>query len=91
MMDDEIIVDVTQEDIDRGKPNDAEHCPIARALRRETKGDWVVGVGGLATDYSGDVTLWVDYRAAWAAGFVRRFDAGKPVQPRRFVFKKVTG
>jgi hypothetical protein len=36
-------IQVTAQDIKRGKPCDSDRCPVAIALRRETKRKWRVG------------------------------------------------
>jgi len=73
-------VHVTQEDIAQGRPSEADHCPVARALTRALGEPISVG------------DRWYRLRATWSDGllprpartFVKRFDASQPVAPFTF-------
>jgi hypothetical protein len=77
-------VTVTADDIKKGKKESSEYCPLARALRRTLKAADItvdpheggVVVDGLGLEYNGAV-----------AAFTDRFDEGKTVKPRTFVFE----
>ncbi len=72
-------ITVTDEDIEKGKPDSPSRCPIARAMTRlGCKNVWVVE---WYVDYDDvrDVQLPVE-----AQMFINQFDAGKPVQPITF-------
>jgi hypothetical protein len=80
-----IKVSVTQEHIDNGNPSSRAECPVALALTAYFSSH----VPGLvsATPLSGKIGLWTGrvYRPSRRCGqFIRRFDAGKPVQPATF-------
>jgi hypothetical protein len=82
------IVAVTQDDIDRGVPADAEHCPIARALcRRFHLGEGEVFVGPAEIMFSdGDDGRPVEPPLPpRARKFVDDFDHCQPVSPFTFV------
>lgn len=78
-------IEVTQEDIRRGKPHLPGACALARSLRRHTGRRWQVAGGfafvcGLPRNEA-DVELPVR-----AIRFTSRFDRGLPVQPFHFEF-----
>lgn len=73
-------VTVTHEDIKKGKKNEPEHCPIARALDRLYPGNDVsVNEDTVEID---DLTFTLPERAET---FVSKFDAGEKVKPLKFV------
>lgn len=70
-------IEVTAQDIRRGKKADPDHCPVARALRR----------AGLPKAWAGDSHYgWGEETASWplpkrAKRFIEAFDNGMPVRP----------
>lgn len=76
-------ITVTADDIKKGIKDDAEWCPLARAIRRDLKATSVAvaefSEGGINVDNIGTS------RVPGADAFISRFDAGKPVAPRTFV------
>ncbi len=80
----EIQIDVTQEDIDKGRRGHCELCPIARALQRAT--------GALSVDVTDLGVSWWNmedeqFAAALpevAAAFIVRFDDCGEAQPFSF-------
>lgn len=82
----DLIIDVTQEDIDEGEPMSPFDCPIALAVRRKTRRKHVAVALGRKHIECGHKLLALDIDAlkfGWA------FDLGKPVKPQRFVFKAI--
>lgn len=80
----DILVEVTQEDIDRGTPGSGERCPIALALKRQNI---------CATVNENDKGIVEGARGEWmktwkmstrAVLFTVRFDEDKEVKPSRF-------
>jgi hypothetical protein len=81
---------ITEEDIRRGERSDARRCPLARmATRRLPDARRLqVSAEGLTVWWSDDPcggSVW-DHDAA---DFVRGFDAGYPVGPRRVRFAPI--
>jgi len=82
-----LIVDVTQDDIDNGVPEDEHHCPIAMAVRRKvpTTECVTVDVGQLLLvlqehreqHFEADLPI-------SAMKFVKNFDDGSSVHPFKF-------
>lgn len=79
-----MIVEVTQEDIDKGVPYGVASCPVALALQRT-----------IGARVAVDPTAWSlfhgmkDYPLPGDASvFIRDFDSGKPVAPFRFRTRK---
>lgn len=78
-----VMVQMTQRDIDNGRPGDPCNCPVARALKREFQ-DRRVSAGA---EY-----LWVgpsSRRITWRTPeivrfFISRFDGGQYVEPLIF-------
>lgn len=79
-----IIVDVTQVDIDRGTPGSGERCPIALALERQNI---------CATVSEEDNGMVFGTRGEWCKSwkmstraelFTKRFDEDKKVKPSKF-------
>lgn len=74
-------VDVTAEDIEKGKRRDASQCPVALALSRTAGGLWFVSDDawesgtGLERDLPNEVHQFID-----------DFDAGLPAEPFSFEF-----
>jgi hypothetical protein len=79
-----VTVNVTQEDIDRGRRGSCGRCPVARAIRRDARltnilVDPFYVVVGLATPAFFTVHL-----PRIARRFIEAFDAGRPVRPIAF-------
>lgn len=94
-------VDVTEEDIQLGVPEDPAFCAIGRATRRAlVLRGWMPQNGEVAVGYAGlDVYEEFPCGEEWFAGakrrrrwqhdsseFVERFDGGSPVEPRTVRF-----
>jgi hypothetical protein len=80
-----VLVEVTQEDIDKGKRGDPWCCPAARALERATGKKWSV-VGPLCSRVD-DRKQAIGKRITLPQevfDFVRAFDGGEPVSPFSF-------
>ena len=98
---DSITFDVTQEDIECGKRNQGDRCPIARAVNRtlgtETGSTWVhfpFPNFALATiQISAKRTYYEDYvsfaHSPESAKFVDGFDHYEKVQPATFTIKRI--
>ena len=76
-------VEVTQEDIEKGKRKAGWACPIARAIKRRVP-------QSRRRDVFVEHALWeVGYHVRplprTAQRFVKRFDAGEPVKPFAFM------
>jgi hypothetical protein len=83
-----VIFDVTQDDIDQGRPRDCYNCPVARSVVR------TLGLGPAADEWT--VGSWVI--AGWlrdrqvvsvpapirVCRFIDEFDRGQPVEPFSF-------
>lgn len=78
-----MLIHVTQDDIDGGRPEDDCRCPVSIAVRLAT---------GIPTSVTGGVII-VDYATPWqqeinspeeVACFVSDFDGGLPVEPFSF-------
>ena len=82
-----LVLEVTQEDIDKGIAEDCEKCPIALALIRALKAKNVkfgpVSVDGEHIEvYESPLGNYESYRVNEKIGkFVEDFDTGKPVLP----------
>lgn len=85
-----ITINVTQEDIDYGLKHDPNFCPIARAIKRETKAD--VSVGTYTATLVPKKTLlgkilgrnssyYFVNLSKTATAFISAFDTGKKVEP----------
>jgi hypothetical protein len=72
-------IHVAQIDIDFGKSNDCESCPIARAIGRVFPGSEVYVLGDTVTI---DKVFYSLPPECW--GFVCDFDKGRPVFPFSF-------
>ena len=80
-----LVIDVTQEDIDRGVRQNSRRCPLAVAARRASGAQEVVALG-FGVDCYTDYGSFVCYGATKVfREWMRRFDTGKKVKPRRFV------
>lgn len=78
-------IEVTQEDIDKGVPENCSKCPVARAIERTLPNP----SPSIAVDP--EVIEWFDgdqwqfrYTKVKVQTFIERFDAGKPVKPFSF-------
>ena len=79
-------IEVTQDDIDAGRPNNNLSCPLALAISRAADKPASVGQCSGRTFQAGNVhatdrRFWLP---AMATLFVREFDAGKQVSPFDF-------
>jgi hypothetical protein len=86
-----IPIDVTQNDIDRGKRGSGTMCPIAIATRRtlrklEFPKSWIVFVNSYSgvVESSGSILMG---RINNISGFAYKFDKRLPVKPRQFLLK----
>lgn len=78
-----VVVEMTQRDIDNGKPGDPCNCPVARALKRAFQDRRVS---------AGEGYLWVGpsaRRITWRTPgtvrhFISQFDEGQKVEPLNF-------
>ena len=92
---DRITINLTQQHIDDGDRGQPLSCPIALDLAEEhqyprVKGaiyKWAVNPG---TCYSQEPWSPVYVVSRAARTWMRRFDAGRPVAPARFIFSKQT-
>jgi hypothetical protein len=76
-------IEVTQEDIDKGRRFRAQDCPLARAISRAFNGRYTsVGARGFSIEDSPRYILPPEVYA-----FRRAFDDGEPVQPITFYVK----
>ena len=82
----QITVCVTKDDIQNGVANDAEACPVGRALSRHNFSSVEVGaVEGEVSFYDQNRDEAVERRLPpKAAKFIAAFDAGKKVKPFKF-------
>lgn len=82
-----IELEVTQEDIDLGKPHSNCNCPLARAGKRLLGVEVLVGRARLITlDDVGSCYI----ASPEACAFVESFDNGKPVLPGKYKFTNKT-
>ncbi len=79
-----VTINVTQEDIDKGKQGDSCKCPVALALRRIHPG---ARVGSLTLFIADD---WVESTPEVARKFISEFDNGRPVGPISFDILGIT-
>lgn len=79
-----LVVDVTQDDIDRGARTMAYECPIARAMSRRLDKPRV-GYDTASGRVAGSHLRRLYTLSRRASDFARRFDRGLAVQPSRFV------
>lgn len=80
-----MIIEVTQDDIDNGVPNDHCNCMVARAVRRQGFPDATAHCGTppmVCKSTSIDAPDWPLSQAVGRK--MRAFDAGKKVKPFRF-------
>lgn len=85
----ELIVDVTQDDIDNGIPGSGSSCPIARAVMRTTDAICVgVDTAILALSTNTDDRYYPMTKRGQR--FINYFDDGLPVQPTRLRFTRGT-
>lgn len=81
-----VTIEITQEDIDNGRPINPVFCPVALAFRR--MGYDSISVGGLGfasfLDKGGSV-VYLNGGVA-AIDFIRKFDRGERVQPVTLAF-----
>ena len=79
-------IKVTQQDIAKGSRKKCDNCPIARAIKRETKSP--VWVNSNHVDYLVKNELVVHLLPKKAITFIKRFDAGETVKPFTFEIEK---
>lgn len=75
-----MVIEVTQDDIDKGVKNNACQCPVARAIARGTEEEWVVDSHSLVR--MRDARVWHTPPAAY--WFINRYDQGESVEPFTF-------
>lgn len=83
-----VSVEVTQEDINRGVPSDADRCPVALALKRrfpKSAPDLHVENNLVIYAPEGD-TKRFQVPPEEVQRFTMKFDEGKPVEPLTFAF-----
>lgn len=78
-------IDVTAEDIARGKRCHAGQCPIALAAKRTFPDFDEIEVDGMGIDVGGPGLLLSELLPDEAVDFADKFDNGEPVEPFRFV------
>jgi hypothetical protein len=71
-------VEVTKNDIRRGRRCDSCHCPIARAVRRAVKGQ------GIMVHHNGSIDIGVP-PSQKRERFIEKFDSYEPVEPIVFL------
>ena len=85
-----MIIEVTQEDIEKGIRMSSLSCPIALALRRTTGRD--LRVGHLHIRDGENFSNGVIAHSTWSMQkFIDHFDSGEPVKPFRFRFTEIKG
>lgn len=72
-------VNVTQEDIDKGKKGSCSQCPVALAGIRSVGKSFYVGPTMFAFRFN-----WIAELPKCVVDFIERFDSGQPVQPFTF-------
>jgi len=83
-----LTIEVTQEDIDKGKPKSMTCCPVALAFKRATgrkRGIYVLGMS-VKVHGGGQMTSWWGGRAQGV--FMWAFDRGEPVSPTTITFTR---
>lgn len=75
-----MVVNVTQEDIDNGKPRHICGCPVALAVKRMALDPGSVYVSGRYTNIDGHQHV----NSRKTSKFVNDFDSGNPVKPFEF-------
>lgn len=76
-----MLIQVTAEDIAKGRRFYPEYCPVALAMRRQVKS--TMTVGGYYARY--DAVTTVDLPTE-VVSFIRAFDSLQPVKPFSFEF-----
>lgn len=81
-----IKIEVTQEDIEKGKPRKSSHCPIARAIKQQCRNGTSVQVSedGISIEHNSRYGYASDHPPTRAVRFIERFDRGRPVKPFKF-------
>lgn len=77
-------IEVTAEDIARGKRGNACHCPIALAAERAGMRHVKVDLDSIGEKFTGGCWGRWSYLPVDACEFVDRFDKGLPVEPFAF-------
>lgn len=82
-------INVTKEDIKRGKRKDSDHCPVALAARRDLNlpEDCQVSVGRLFVGISSPRGSTSFDLPAYATEFIDEFDRAEKVGPIGFVIR----
>lgn len=79
-----VTVEVSQEDIDTGRPRKLAECPFALALIRAGYMNPVVG-GHRASAIPPESNYWIEWRnSTRLARWIERYDEHRPVKPARF-------
>ena len=83
-------ITITQKHIKQGSPNNGVLCPIALALLEQTGEQWNVTIGttGAIAHSCNELTETYLPLPKTAHKFAINFDAGKPVNPFSFIFKR---
>jgi hypothetical protein len=80
-----ILLDVTQDNINKGCPGDVDACPIALAFRREGYAACVGHSTYYFYPYGGPLMVClVSVTSLPMRRFILTFDSDKPVEPARF-------
>lgn len=82
---DELAITVLEEDILQGKPKECSHCPIARAIERQTGQEAHVGLTNFVLGSLDRVRYDMPREAST---FIVRFDAHEPVEPFSFLARR---
>ena len=78
----DVLVEVTLNDIITGRKGDCSFCPVSRAVRRATNRDVMIDAVSIRVF---GTWLFVDIPPPpQARTFIKRFDSGGPVQPLAF-------
>ena len=79
----DIRVNVTQRDIEKGKPRKILFCPVALAVQRAIPNLSYVGTGCMSVD--GRIFDW----PTKIIRFIQHFDSNLPVKPFKFILRFV--
>jgi hypothetical protein len=76
-----MLIEVTVEDIEEGKREDCNNCPVARAISRTlNRPSREIAVDGVFIEVAGDSF----HTPFLVIDFIRAFDDGEPVYPISF-------
>lgn len=82
----QIWLEVTQEDIDQGESCNPNRCPVSRAVSRQLKGSWSVGLTHVSKR-GGESSMYYILPDT-AVKFICAYDSGYPVAPFIFSVEK---